>query len=108
MWEPLFNEGMIHIDFAHRTFQWDSEASIKAHVHCIIIGFSQAPSKKQKQIFDNGRVIIAENINPYLVNGDTVFVEGRKVPISANAPTMYIGCEMKDDGFYTLSEEEKN
>ncbi len=40
MWEPLFNKYGLKIDFAHRTFRWDSEASLKAHVHCVIIGFS--------------------------------------------------------------------
>ncbi len=40
MWEPLFNNYGLEIDFAHRTFQWDSEANLKAHVHCVIIGFS--------------------------------------------------------------------
>ena len=39
LWEPLFNQG-IQIDFAYRTFRWDSESNSKAHVHCVIIGFS--------------------------------------------------------------------
>lgn len=42
LWKPLFEEG-IHIDFAHRTFRWDSEASSKAQVHCVIIGFNITP-----------------------------------------------------------------
>ena len=42
LWKPLM-EGGVHIDFAHRTFRWDSEAAIKAHVHCVIIGFSLTP-----------------------------------------------------------------
>lgn len=29
LWEPLFSAG-VHIDFAYRTFRWDSEAKIKA------------------------------------------------------------------------------
>lgn len=49
LWKPLFEDG-VHIDFAHRTFRWDSEASIKAHVHCVIIGFSIAPFTKPKYI----------------------------------------------------------
>lgn len=40
IWQPLFERFNIHIDFAYRTFRWDSEADIKAHVHCVIIGFS--------------------------------------------------------------------
>ena len=50
IWKPLFNNGII-INFAHRTFRWDSEASIKAHVHCVIVGFSKF-SRKEKIIFD--------------------------------------------------------
>lgn len=40
VWKPLYERFGIHIDFAHRTFRWDSEASLKAHVHCVIVGFS--------------------------------------------------------------------
>ena len=40
VWKPLYDRFNIHIDFAHRTFRWDSEASLKAHVHCVIVGFS--------------------------------------------------------------------
>ena len=42
VWKPLYERFDIHIDFAHRTFRWDSEASLKAHVHCVIVGFSGA------------------------------------------------------------------
>ncbi len=41
VWKPLYERFGIHIDFAHRTFRWDSEASLKAHVHCVIVGFSE-------------------------------------------------------------------
>ena len=54
----------VHIDFAWRTFRWDSEASIKAHVHCVIVGFSVAASKRQRFIFTEGRSPqVATNIN---------------------------------------------
>ena len=39
LWKDLFADGL-KFDFAYRTFRWDSEANIKAHVHCVIIGFS--------------------------------------------------------------------
>ena len=66
LWEPLFNKG-VHIDFAHRTFRWDSEASNKAHVHCVIVGFSVAPYLKEKVIFTDATKQIVHNINAYLV-----------------------------------------
>lgn len=105
LWETLFESG-IQIDFAHRTFQWDSEASLKAHVHCVIVGFSQAGTKN-KRIFSDGKMTLAKNINPYLVDADNVFIVSRKTPIS-DVPKMFIGCEMKDDGNYVMNEEEKN
>ena len=40
LWKPLFESG-VHIDFAHRTFRWDSEAKTKAHVHCLLLRFHQ-------------------------------------------------------------------
>lgn len=40
IWKPMFEHFGLHFDFAYRTFRWDSEANIKAHVHCVIIGFS--------------------------------------------------------------------
>jgi hypothetical protein len=46
LWSGLYNEN-IDIDFAYQTFRWDSEASIKAHVHCVIIGFSKANKNKE-------------------------------------------------------------
>ena len=42
MWKPLFDRAHVVIDFAHRTFRWDSEATQKAHVHCVIVGFHVA------------------------------------------------------------------
>ena len=33
VWKPLYDQFGIHIDFAHRTFRWDSEANAKAYVH---------------------------------------------------------------------------
>ena len=105
LWEPLFKAG-VQIDFAHRTFQWDSEASLKAHVHCVIVGFSQVGGNAKK-IFSDGRMTLAKNINPYLVDADNVFIVSRKTPIS-DVPKMYIGCEMKDDGNYVMMEDEKN
>lgn len=105
LWEPLFESG-IQIDFAYRTFQWDSEASLKAHVHCVIVGFSQV-NVKNKKIFSDGKMTLVKNINPYLVDAENVFIMSRKTPIS-DVPKMFIGCEMKDDGNYVMDEEEKN
>ena len=39
LWPDLLRRG-VKIHFAHRTFQWSSEARGKAAVHCVIIGFA--------------------------------------------------------------------
>lgn len=106
LWKPLFEEG-VHIDFAHRTFRWDSEASSKAHVHCVIIGFSSAPFHKAKVIYSAERPLIVENINAYLVAADNVFVESRTTPL-CDIPKIGIGNKPIDGGFYLFTEEEKN
>ena len=96
LWEPLMQDGIV-INFAHRTFRWDSEASIKAHVHCVIVGFSYE-DKKDKVLFDNGNVIHASHINAYLIDGHNAFVVSRKKPIS-DVPEMVFG-NMPNDGGY--------
>lgn len=104
LWKPLFEYG-VHIDYAYRTFRWDSEASIKAHVHCVIIGFSIAPCHKPKIIYSSERPIIANNINAYLLDADNVFVESRNKPI-CDVPAMGVGNQPIDGGFYSFTEEE--
>ena len=107
LWKPLFATG-IHIDFAHRTFRWDSEASVKAHVHCVIIGFSSCPNHKPKIIFSSDRPQIVHNINGYLIDADNIFIESRKKPI-CNIPEMIFGSMPNDGGFLSnYSEEDKN
>ncbi|MCD7944636.1 MAG: N-6 DNA methylase [Clostridia bacterium] len=106
LWKPLF-EGGVHIDFAHRTFRWDSEAKIKAHVHCVIIGFSTAKSEKQKVIYTDGRPRIAKNINGYLTDAENVFVESRKYPLS-DVPRIGIGNKPIDGGNYLFTKEERD
>ena len=74
LWEPLFSAG-VHIDFAYRTFRWDSEAKIKAHVHCVIIGFSSGSTTSSKRIYTDNTYKTVNNICAYLVDAPNVFVE---------------------------------
>ncbi len=87
LWKELFNSYGIHIDFAHRTFRWDSEASLKAHVHCVIVGFSSALNNRKKIIYDNGKTIEADNINAYLSAASDVFIDSRSKPL-CDVPVM--------------------
>ena len=104
LWKPLL-ENDVHIDFAYRTFQWDSEAKIKAHVHCVIIGFSIAPYDKPKKIFIDERYQIAKNINGYLLDAANVYVESRNKPI-CNIPEIGIGNKPIDGGYYLFGKKE--
>ena len=106
VWKPLYDRFGIHINFAYRSFIWDSEASLKAHVHCVIIGFSSGQVNEEKNIFFNGRVQLAENINPYLVDADDVFIESRKVPL-CDVPEMVYGNKPTDGGFFFLTSDER-
>jgi len=104
VWKPLYERFGIHIDFAHRTFRWDSEASIKAHVHCVIVGFSVAPNNNHKQLYSSDRVQLVENINFYLVDAPTIFVESKSKSV-CNVPQMAKGSIPVDDGNFFLDDE---
>ncbi len=104
LWKPLFEAG-VHIDFAHRTFRWDSEASSKAHVHCVIVGFSLAPNNAPRVIYTDGRPQVVSNINGYLIDADDVFVDSRSKPL-CDVPEIGIGNKPIDGGHYLFTEEE--
>lgn len=105
LWKPLFEAG-VHIDYAYRTFRWDSEAKIKAHVHCVIIGFSIAPNHAGKILYFGDRAQIVQNINGYLLDADDVFVESRNKPL-CNVPEIGMGNQPIDDGNYLFTEDAK-
>ena len=103
LWQPLMRDGLT-INFAHHTFRWDSEASLKAHVHCVIVGFSYCPAR-HKYLFSGELKREVRHINAYLIEGDDVFVGSRPKPI-ANVPEIGIGNQPIDDGNYLFTEEE--
>ena len=105
VWKPLYNRFGIHIDFAYRTFRWDSEASIKAHVHCVIVGFSSTKRNKIKVLFDNGLFKESSNINAYLIDAPDVFVESRTKPI-CKVLEMTSGNRPADGGHLIIEEDE--
>lgn len=105
VWKPLYERFGVHIDFAHRTFRWDSEATLKAHVHCVIVGFSEAKNAAPRVIYDEGSVQRVENINAYLVEAENIFIEGRRTPLSGSR-ILQNGGKPTEGGFLILSEEE--
>lgn len=111
LWRPLTKDYGLEIDFAYQPFSWDSESSIKAHVHVVIIGFHcKGVTCSQKRIFTkNGFVEKVERINGYLLNAEDIYVEKRSRPLCQNiAAEMFAGGKPTENGNLILSEEEKN
>lgn len=111
LWTDLLQRG-VKIHFAHRTFQWSSEARGKAAVHCVIIGFALHDTT-DKRIFDYETLqsepheIHAKNINPYLVDAADIVIFRRSEPICSTA-TMRYGSKPADGGYLILSPGEKD
>ena len=104
VWKPLYELFGIHIDFAYRTFKWNSEATEKAAVHCVIIGFSAARGG-EKVIYNGDRKKIAANINPYLVDAPDIFVESRRMPL-CDVPQMITGNRPADGGHLIIEDKD--
>lgn len=103
LWTKLQQYGT-NIIFAYRTFIWASEATMKAHVHCVIIGFCNERFVEEKHIFTDTRYVLAENINPYLVDAPTVLIRSRSKPL-ADVPEMCYGSMPIDNNNLILDEE---
>ena len=103
LWNYLFDSG-ITINFAYRTFKWQSETPTKkAAVHCVIIGFSYTETKK-KFIFDGEKVFEANNINAYLIDAPNIIVEPRSEPL-CDVPPMIVGSCPADGGGFIIEAE---
>lgn len=106
IWKPLYDRFGIHIDFAHRTFRWDSEASLKAQVHCVIVGFSSAPNPAPRVLYSSDRAQVSKNINAYLMPAPNIFLESRNKPL-CDVPTMSSGGKPVDGGNLIFTAKEK-
>ena len=103
LWKLLYEHG-IRINYAHRTFRWDSESTIKAHVHCVIIGFSH--QNDTSLLFDeSGRSDRVSQINPYLIDAPAVLIESRNHPL-CDVPEIGIGNKPIDGGNYLFTKAE--
>lgn len=107
---PLWQNLDAHIDFAYKTFKWNSESNNVAQVHVVIIAFSHAPNPKPKKIFsvgfelnDEGKKVekishtVAQNINGYLIDAPNIYIEKRSKPL-CNVPEMTKGSQPTDNG----------
>lgn len=105
VWKPLYERFGVHIDFAHRTFRWDSEASIKAHVHCVIVGFSVGLQLKKKRLYTAERFQEVDKINAYLMDAPEIFIDSRSKPI-CSVPQMTTGNRPADGGHLIIEDED--
>lgn len=101
LFRPIYAEGW-HIQFAHATFPWTSEATGKAAVHCVIIGFSRtSDSKRALFIYDSpklpARKVLVDNINAYLLDSEDILVDKRSKPLPGLPPVLY-GSKPADGG----------
>lgn len=105
LWKPLFATG-IQINYAYKTFIWNSEAKEKAHVHCIIVSFSYKTRKKKILFDESGQPTVVKYINSYLMNRENIFIESRSEPL--NAPhKIRFGSMPRDGGEFILNEQQK-
>ena len=106
IWKDLFENRGMRFLFAYRTFQWDSEAFAKAHVYCVILGFSLSAWTGHKYIIDKDGKHEVSGINAYLFDAPYVYAESRAKPL-CNVPSMIYGSKPVDGGFLILSEQER-
>lgn len=100
LWEKID----FKINFAHKTFIWDSEANLKAHVHCVIIGFADF-DKKQKLLLSDKQKTVAKNINGYLTDAPNIIVQSRNKPLCKISPMIY-GNKPADGGFLIIEDND--
>ena len=103
LWKGIYEKG-IRINFAYPTFNWSSESTSSAGVHCVIVGFAQF-DRQEKRIYDSKSYSIVKNINAYLLNGENVFIDSRTKPI-CNVPQITKGCQPTDGGHLIIEPED--
>ena len=103
LWKQMFNMRYL-IDFAWPTFTWDSEATDKAHVHVIIVGFSSATLPRSPKLYYDGSVTECTNINGYLLDAPNVCLERQPVPL-ADVPKIKVGSLPRSSAFTVTAQE---
>ena len=105
LWGFINKNYPIHINFAHNTFIWDSEASLKAHVHVVIIGFGFVDIT-EKALYNSNQKKIVNGISYYLTEGADTIIESRNKPFG-NVPSMVRGNQASDGGWLILDSDER-
>ncbi len=112
LWKFLIEQRGVHIRFAHRTFKWSNEATGKAAVFCVIVGFGLSEIKQPRiyeyaDIGGEAKEVKTQHINPYMVDAPDVFIESRNKPLNGNVPRMSVGNLPIDGGIYLFTTEGK-
>ena len=105
-WQEMCTHG-VNIIFAHTSFIWNSEATEKAHVHCVIVGFANSSFKDIKRIYSNNEEHIANHINGYLYDAPDIWITSRTNIQKSGLPKMTTGSPPTDNGGLLLTAEEK-
>lgn len=106
LWPYVFSLN-IEILFAHQSFKWVNNARSNAGVYCSIIGLGEQ-SKIDKKIFSENRVLIVDNISPYLTSGSgNNTVISKRMKALSDIPKMSYGSKIVDGGHLIFSKEEK-
>lgn len=106
LWKILSEAGCV-INFAYTTFLWDSEASDKAGVMCVIVGFSMFEDGHKKVLFGADGPIFASHINGYLKSAPDVWIKNRKKCINRRGCKVTQGSQPMENGQLLFSAEEK-
>lgn len=104
LWKDLLNEDL-EIIFGYTPFKWASEASKIANVHVVIIGFQHGKFSDKKYIFDENRIDIVNNINPYIKDAPNIFIQRIRKPL-CDVPKLHKGCQPTDGGNLIIEEDE--
>jgi hypothetical protein len=103
-WPNILDD--LEIGFAHQSFKWSNNAKSNAGVTCVIVGVQNINSGK-KHLFYNGISKQVKNINPYLSEGSTIFIERKSKVLTNFFPQMVIGSMARDGGNLILTDIEK-
>jgi hypothetical protein len=106
LWNVLFNDYHIHINFAYQTFKWSSQSNDPAAVHCVIVGYANFNRNIKILFLSDVMQKTVLNISPYLMEGGDNFVTAQKDALF-DVPKMIFGNQPRDGGHFILDEEER-
>ena len=118
LWPILFRRCGLEIAFAHRTFEWGSEARGNAHVHVVILGLThreEAPRVRRLFSYDDVKGDPHESahavLSPYLfdaggLSDPHLVVREESRPINGMR-RLITGTQPLEDGRLTFSNESK-